>query len=121
LYSVTVKASEGYKWKLIKVGRRKSLSISRLTLAIALKETHGKIEDVRICPGAMLSKHARLYETENKFKGKKLNENIEFIADSAVEEVIRLSGRRWSTEYKEPVLRGLIVRTLEEWGQEHEA
>jgi CO/xanthine dehydrogenase FAD-binding subunit len=121
LYSVTAKSLKGYKWNLIKVGRRKSLAISRLTLAIALKEINGIIEDLRICPGAMLSKQTRLHATENKFKGEKLSECIEAIADSAALEVIALSGRRWSTEYKEPVLRGLIIRTLEEWGKQHEA
>lgn len=116
LYRIDVKPLEDYKWKLIKVGRRKSLAISRLTLAIALKEKQGYIEDLRLCPGAMLSKPSRLYETENKFKGVSLDKNsIEKIAESAVEEVAALSGRRWSSEYKEPVLRGLIERTLEEW------
>ncbi|ERI89676.1 FAD binding domain in molybdopterin dehydrogenase [Clostridiales bacterium oral taxon 876 str. F0540] len=121
LYSITAKKLEGYNWSLVKVGRRKSLSISRLTLAIALKKREGIIEELRICPGAMLSKHGRLYETENKFRGKALKDCIESIAESAVQEVEALSGRRWSSEYKEPVLKGLIIRTLEEWGQKHEA
>lgn len=121
LYSLTAKKLDGYKWDLIKVGRRKSLAISRLTLAIALKERNGVIEDLRICPGAMLSRHARLHSTENKFKGKKLAECINEIAESAACEVEELSGKRWSSEYKEPVLKGLIIRTLEKWGQKHEA
>lgn len=116
LYSIEVKPFEGYKWQLIKVGRRKSLAISRLTLAIAVKSQNGIIEDLRLCPGAMLSKPSRLYDTENKFKGNKLVQStIEAIAQSAVEEVAAISGRRWSSEYKEPVLKGLIIRTLEEW------
>lgn len=116
LYSIEAKPLEGYKWQLIKVGRRKSLAISRLTLAVALKEKEGFIEDLRVCPGAMLSTPSRLYNTENKFKGSFLDKStIEAIALSASEEVIELSGRRWSSEYKEPVLKGLIERTLEEW------
>jgi carbon-monoxide dehydrogenase medium subunit/xanthine dehydrogenase FAD-binding subunit len=116
LYCIEVKPLEGYRWQLIKVGRRKSLAISRLTLAIALKAQNGIIDDLRLCPGAMLSKPSRLYDTEDKFKGKALEQmTIEGIAQSAVEEVEAKSGRRWSSEYKEPVLKGLIIRTLEEW------
>jgi carbon-monoxide dehydrogenase medium subunit/xanthine dehydrogenase FAD-binding subunit len=116
LYSIEVRPLEDYKWQLIKVGRRKSLAISRLTLAIALKLKDGYIEDLRLCPGAMLSKPSRLYKTEDKYKGKVLDKNtISLIGQSAAEEVIELSGRRWSTEYKESVLKGLIQRTLEEW------
>lgn len=116
LYSIEAEKLEGYEWELVKVGRRKSLAISRLTLAIALKQKDGVIEDLRLCPGAMLPKHTRLYNTEDKFKGQKLSsEIIEAIADSAAEEAIAMSGRRWSAEYKEPVLKGLIVRTLEGW------
>jgi len=106
-----------YKWSLVKVGRRKSLSISRLTLAIAVKEKDGLIEDLRICPGAMLPRHGRLWKTEEGFKGKRFNENIiEEIGESASREAIALSGIRWSTEYKEPVLKGLTIRALEELG-----
>lgn len=107
-----------YKWRLFKVSRRKSLAISRLTLGIAFKEKNGLIEDIRICPGAMLPKHQRLWNTEDKFKGKYLNDNIKLIAEESVKEAINLSGIRWSTEYKEPVLKGLIIRTLEEMRDE---
>jgi CO/xanthine dehydrogenase FAD-binding subunit len=116
LYAIEAERLDGYRCELVKVGRRKALAISRLTLAIALKEKDGIIEDLRLCPGAMLPKHSRLYNTENKFKGENFSsETIEAIASSAVEEALSLSGRRWSAEYKEPVLKGLIVRTLEEW------
>jgi carbon-monoxide dehydrogenase medium subunit/xanthine dehydrogenase FAD-binding subunit len=117
LYSINVKPLNSYRYKFIKVGRRKSLAISRLTLAIALKDNNGVIEDLRICPGAMLGKPTRLYETEKKFKGEVLKKSINSIAEEALKEVIALSGKRWSSEYKEPVLRGLIIRTLEEWGE----
>lgn len=106
---------EGYRWKLEKVGRRKSLAISRLTVAVAVKEKDGLIEDLRICSGAMLPKHSRLWKTESCFKGKIFDDKtIEEIGDSACKEAIALSGKRWSTEYKEPVLKGIITRALEE-------
>lgn len=116
LKSIKIKPLDGHRWKLIKVGRRKSLAISRLTLAIALKERNGIIEDIRICPGAMLPRHGRLWNTEGYFIGEKLDTKaIEAIAECSTAEAVSLSGRRWSTEYKESVLKGLIVKTLEEW------
>lgn len=114
LTSIDVKPLVGYKWDLVKVGRRKSLAISRITLAIAIKMQGDFIEDLRICPGAMLSKPQRLWNTEDFAKGLKLDtENIEKIADKAVEEVIDVSGVRWSSEYKNPVLKGLIIRSID--------
>lgn len=114
LTSIEAKPLVGYKWDLVKVGRRKSLAISRITLAIAIKIKGDIVEDLRICPGAMLSKPQRLWNTEGFSKGLKLNMgNIEKIADKAVEEVIEVSGTRWSSEYKNLVLRGLIVRSID--------
>lgn len=103
------------KWDIVKVGRRKSLSISRLTLAIALREENGVLKELRICPGAMLPRHGRLWETEKAFTDKELSQAVmTAIGDSAANEAILQAGRRWSTEYKEPVLKGLIMRCLEE-------
>lgn len=113
--SFEAEALEGYKWRLFKVGRRKSLAISRITLAAAVKVEAGEILDLRLCPGAMLPKHGRLNNTEEAFKNKPFNkETIQNIAEAGTCEAISLSGRRWSTEYKEPVLKGLIIRLLEE-------
>jgi carbon-monoxide dehydrogenase medium subunit/xanthine dehydrogenase FAD-binding subunit len=116
LKSIEVEPLKRYRWKLIKVGRRKSLAISRLTLALALKESNGIIEDIRICPGAMLPRHGRLWNTEHKFKGERFDQKaIEAIAECSTAEAVSLSARRWSAEYKEAVLKGLIIKTLEEW------
>lgn len=113
--SFEAEALEGYKWRLFKVGRRKSLAISRITLAVAVKVEAGEISDLRLCPGAMLPRHGRLNNTEDVFKNKPFNvDTIKRIAEAGTSEAISLSGRRWSTEYKEPVLKGLIIRLLEE-------
>ena len=114
LTSIEVEPLKGYKWDIVKVERRKSLAISRLTLAIALKMNGNIIEDLRIYPGAMLSHNQRLYGTEMFAKGNVLSEHfIEEAAQKAILEVIGISGIRWSSEYKNPVLKGLIIRTLE--------
>lgn len=108
-----MKPLKGYIENIYKVSRRQSLAVSRLTLCTALKITDGLIEDVRICPGAMLSEPRRLHKTENEFKGKEYNkENVEKLVQFAVDEVRSIAGIRWSSPYKEPVLRDLLLRQL---------
>lgn len=108
-----MKPLKGYIENIYKVSRRQSLAVSRLTLCTALKVADGLIEDVRICPGAMLSEPRRLHKTENEFKGKEYNKkNIEKLVQFAVDEVRSIAGIRWSSPYKEPVLRGLLLRQL---------
>lgn len=115
LTKILIEPMEGYKWSLEKVGRRKSLAISRITLAIAIKQESSKLEDIRICIGAVLPKHQRLRNVEDAFKGKEISVDLfNDIAEKSAEEVNRLAGIRWSSEYKIPVLKGLIMRTLEQ-------
>lgn len=115
LTKILIEPMEGYKWNIEKVGRRKSLAISRITLALALKQEGSKLEDIRICIGAVLPKHQRLSNVEDAFKGKEISADLfNDIAEKSSEEVNRLAGIRWSSEYKIPVLKGLIMRTLEQ-------
>lgn len=117
-----IKPLENYNWRIFKVGRRKSLAISRLTLAVAVKVENGHIKDLRLCPGAMLPKHGRLVSTENQYRNYVFDKDtIQLIAEAGTKEAIGLSGRRWSTEYKEPVLCGLIERLLSEILNERKA
>lgn len=115
LTKILIEPIEGYKWSLQKVGRRKSLAISRITLAMAIKQDGSKLEDIRICIGAVLPKHQRLNNVEESFKGKEISVDLfNDIAEKSAEEVNRLAGIRWSSEYKIPVLKGLIMKTLEQ-------
>lgn len=113
--SIEIKPFVGYKWDMTKVGRRKSLAISRLTLATAVKTEDGRFKDLRLCAGAVLSKHQRLAVVEDKFKDSQVSyEVLEAIGDMASNEVLSIVGKRWSSDYKIPVLRKLIIRTLEQ-------
>lgn len=108
-----IKPLKGFSENLYKVARRKSLAISRLTLCTALKLQDGFIEDLRICPGAMLSEPRRLHIAEKEFIGKEYNkDNIEKLAGLAVEEVRNIAGIRWSSPYKEPVFSDILQRQL---------
>ena len=99
----------------IKLGRRNALSISRLSIAaILVRDQFGLITDARIVPGAALPKWQRVSEAENFLIGQKPSRDVFTEAGRKVSEVmISFTGRRWSTEYKEPVIAVLVRRALE--------
>ncbi|MDI6779104.1 MAG: FAD binding domain-containing protein [Bacteroidota bacterium] len=99
----------------IKLGRRNALSISRLSVAaILIRNDKGIITEARIVPGAALPTWMRVADAENMLIGEKPSEKLFEAAGKIVSEVmISYTGRRWSTEYKEPVIRVLVRRALE--------
>jgi xanthine dehydrogenase iron-sulfur cluster and FAD-binding subunit A len=99
----------------IKLGRRNALSITRLSVAAILQTgDDGRIMDARIVPGAAFPTWRRAIEAEQILVGAKPSEKLFTAAGQKVSEaMIRETGRRWSTEYKEPVLAILVRRALE--------
>jgi CO/xanthine dehydrogenase FAD-binding subunit len=113
LTSIVVEPLDGYRWDIVKVSRRKSLAVSRLTLASAVKIENGIFKDLRLCCGAVLPKHQRLTKIENRFKDTEVSEEtLQHIGEMVSFEVLSITGKRWSSEYKIPVLKELVVRTL---------
>jgi CO/xanthine dehydrogenase FAD-binding subunit len=100
----------------IKLGRRNALSISRLSVAATLlRDQHGIITEARIVPGAALPVWRRITEAEKLLVGEKPSKELFALAGKKVSEVmISYTGRRWSTEYKEPVIAVLVRRALEQ-------
>lgn len=98
----------------IKLGRRNALSISRLSVAtILFFDDKGIITEARIVPGAALPTWMRVTEAEQMLIGEKPSEKLFEAAGKKVSEVmISFTGRRWSTEYKEPVIAVLVRRSL---------
>ncbi|TSA18580.1 xanthine dehydrogenase family protein subunit M [bacterium] len=99
----------------MKLGRRNALSISRLSVAaILMRNQSGVITDARIVPGAALPTWHRVSEAENLLIGHQPTRELFVEAGKKVSEVmISFTGRRWSTEYKEPVIAVLVRRALE--------
>lgn len=99
----------------IKLGRRNALSIARLSVAAVLvKNSDGVVTDARIVPGAAFPKWQRIASAENLLIGKTLSRELMVEAGKKVSEaMISFTGRRWSTEYKEPVIAVLVRRVLE--------
>lgn len=103
------------KSSFVKLGRRNALSISRLSVAaLLLYDDTGKITEARIVPGAALPVWQRVTEAENILIGEKPSASLFEAAGKKVSEVmISFTGRRWSTEYKEPVIATLVKRSLD--------
>lgn len=104
------------KSTFIKLGRRNAVSISRLSVAaIVAQDESGIITDARIVPGATFPIWRRVTEAEEMLVGEKPSAELFRAAGNKVSEVmIAETGRRWSTEYKEPVIGVLVRRALEE-------
>jgi carbon-monoxide dehydrogenase medium subunit/xanthine dehydrogenase FAD-binding subunit len=100
----------------IKLGRRKALAISRLSVAACLTEgDNGKIIDARIVPGAAFPVWRRVKEAEQMLIGEKPSSRLFVACGQKVSEMMfAQTGRRWSTEYKEPVIAVLVRRALEQ-------
>ena len=99
----------------IKLGRRQAVNISRMTVAASLGIESDVIKDIRISGGSVFPVTSRMSELENILLNRKLTpELINEAGKFAAELMIKQSGYRWSTPYKEPVLTGLIKRALHE-------
>jgi CO/xanthine dehydrogenase FAD-binding subunit len=110
------KLSPDMQSSFVKLGRRNVLSIARLSVAVVLKIAgNGVIEEARIVPGATFPSWHRVQEAEDMIVGQKPSRNIFAEAGKKVSEMmISYTGRRWSTEYKEPVIAVLVRRALEQ-------
>jgi xanthine dehydrogenase iron-sulfur cluster and FAD-binding subunit A len=99
----------------IKLGRRNALAISRLSVAAILEVgKDGSITEARIVPGAAFPTWQRVTAAERMLVGEKPGGKLFAAAGRTVsEEMIKATGRRWSTEYKEPVIAALVRRALE--------
>jgi CO/xanthine dehydrogenase FAD-binding subunit len=104
----------GAKTAFIKVGRRNAQAISRLTLAaIGRTDPEGRVDFVRITPGAATPHTVRLTEAEEILLGQRPTQELIAAAGRQVADtMLGITGRRWSTEYKEPVIATLTERGL---------
>jgi xanthine dehydrogenase iron-sulfur cluster and FAD-binding subunit A len=110
------KLPPGARSAFIKLGRRNALSISRMSVAAVLQMgSDGRITEARIVPGAAFPTWKRVPEAEQMLVGQKPMEKLFAAAGQKVSaEMVKATGRRWSTEYKEPVIAVLVRRALEQ-------
>ncbi len=99
----------------VKLGRRNAVSIARLSVAaLVARDSRGIITNARLVPGAATPVWRRFREVEEVLVGMKPSASLFAEAGRmASVAMVEQTGRRWSTEYKEPVLAVLVRRALE--------
>jgi nicotinate dehydrogenase FAD-subunit len=105
---------EGTRGVFIKLGRRNAMAISRLTVAaMGRLDESGCIAEARFVTGSAAPLICRFKSVEDHLVGKiPTRQLMQETGKLAVEEMIHLSGYRWSSEFKVPALTSLTIRAL---------
>jgi CO/xanthine dehydrogenase FAD-binding subunit len=108
------KLNKDQRSAFIKLGRRNAVAISRISIAAVLSvDSQNTVKEVRIAPGSVFPSWRRITEAETFLSGREaIEKNFEEAGKITARKMIEISGRRWSTDYKEPVTASLIKRTL---------
>lgn len=108
------KLKYGTKTSFVKLGRRKALAISRLNVAVALCLDHNdSIQEARIAPGCIFKVPTRVESAEALLLGKQPTlELFEMVGEEVGNEMIRRTGVRWSTAYKQPTVQAVVCDAL---------
>ncbi|MCL4460078.1 MAG: xanthine dehydrogenase family protein subunit M [Chloroflexi bacterium] len=109
------KLADGEKSCFIKLGRRKALAVSMINVAaIAKQDVQRRVVDIRIAPGSITPRPMRIRAAEELLLGKvPTRALLEEAGRITGEEMVRQSGIRASTPYKQPVVAVLVRRALE--------
>jgi len=110
-YPIPAKGSHS---AFIKLGRRNAMAISRLTVAaLGRVDVHNVITEARLVSGSATPHIERLEAVEKTLIGKQpTSELYQHAATVTVDEMIRLAGYRWSSEFKVPALTAMTVRVF---------
>jgi carbon-monoxide dehydrogenase medium subunit len=98
----------------LKLGRRNALSVSRMSIAVVARlDPGGRWRDVRVAGGSVAPTPCRFTAIERLLEGEAAGEALAAEAGARLAaEMVALTGRRWSTPYKEPVVGALLGRAL---------
>jgi CO/xanthine dehydrogenase FAD-binding subunit len=97
-----------------RIGRRRSMSIARLSMAaMGSIGSDGKIHEARLVAGSAFPTFKRIQCVEDILTGKKPEKSL-FVAagKEMAEEFVRVSGKRWSTEWKVKAIAAITERAL---------
>jgi carbon-monoxide dehydrogenase medium subunit/xanthine dehydrogenase FAD-binding subunit len=105
---------DGAVSSFIKLGRRNALAVSRMSVAVvARRDGDQALSDVRVAAGSVAPKPQRFAAVEELLSGQQAAPELFAAAGRRLaKEMIQITGRRWSTPYKEPVVSALLERAL---------
>ena len=97
-----------------RIGRRKAMSIARLSMAaLGSLDSAGKIENIRLVPGAAFAQFQRMTLVEELLLGQTPTERLFSAAGQAVAQFYEsASGKRWSAEWKGKAIAAITERAL---------
>lgn len=104
----------GSRSVFLKLGRRNAMAISRLTVAaLGRLDDQGRIAEVRVVPGSATPHIHRFSQTEAHMLGQAPTAALcQEAGQAAVAEMLEITGKRWSSEFKEPALQAMVTRAL---------
>jgi CO/xanthine dehydrogenase FAD-binding subunit len=104
----------GVRQAFTKLGRRNAQAISRLSMAAAGRvDAQGCVDFARLVPGAAMPTPRRFMAVEEMLLGQAPSDVLLAAAgEKTAELMLEVTGRRWSTEYKEVAIAALAERTL---------
>jgi len=104
----------GFYGEFYKLGRRRGVAVSRISLAVLTKISDSIIQEIRIASGAITPVGMRFQEVEDKFTGKKVNpEILKDLSRSIGEKILEITGLRWSSAYKLPVVQQMFYQVMQ--------
>jgi len=102
-----------YRGEFMKLGRRRGVAVSRISLAVLAKEDAGRIKDLRISSGAVTPVGIRLHQIEKFARDKIISSDlVKELAVMTGQSALDITGLRWSSMYKLPVLQQMVYRAL---------
>jgi CO/xanthine dehydrogenase FAD-binding subunit len=105
--------SREYQGDFYKLGRRRGVAISRITLALLLNVEDSVINDIRIASGAVTPIGMRFSELEQFCNGKQFNNQLfKILAQKLGEQIVEITGLRWSSAYKLPVVQQMFFQLI---------
>ena len=105
--------AHNYHGIFYKLGRRRGVAISRISLALLIQTPGNVSNDIRIACGAVTPVGMRLRQLEKSFVNVKLTaERLKVLTQNLAEQVLQVSGLRWSTPYKLPVLQQIFYQIM---------
>ena len=109
-------APAGTRFHFYKLGRRKALAISRMTIATLLKQDEsGRVEQFHMTMGATFPKPMLFADVDAMLIGKiPTRADIAAVAEALSAKIPLIAGIRPSTAYKQPVCRKMVERILSE-------
>lgn len=107
--------SKGCTGDFYKLGRRQAVAISRITLAVLIDLTGKRINKIRIASGAVSPIGMRFPELEKFAIANELSDELlKTLAGKMGEEIVNVTGLRWSSAYKLPVVQQMFYQLLKE-------